>query len=1047
MNDDTRSQAHVIHEELERFFDLVPDMACIASTDGYFRKINHAWQKTLGYTEEEILSTPILDLIHPDDREATMVEVERQVAGQPTVQFVNRYRCKDGSYRWLEWVATPCVERKWLYATARDITEDRRIRTELQESRNQLQATLDALPDLLFELGPDGRYHGCHTAQPELLAAPVEALLGKTVHEALPREAADTVICALREALEKGRSTGRQIELPLPQGSLWFELSVSLKPGAGSREPRFIVLSRDITGRKEAETALSRSEAHLREIIDMIPVALFVKDPDSRITLMNRACEEQWGMSFSELRGTDASQFFPPEQMALFLAKDREVFAGRQLVDFEETVWRAALKEDRIMHTFKKPVFDEAGKPLYLIGVSVDITERKRAERLLSESENKYRSLIELAGDAIFLADADSGIILDCNRNAARLIGRPKEKIIGSNQSRLHPPEEAAHYREMFRRHVECGGSIDQDVYVIHKDGHAIPVDIHASVIDLNGVGVILGAFRDITERKRAENELRELNERLEERVEQRTRELVQAKQLAESANRIKGEFLANMSHEIRTPLNSILGMANLALNQEASPKGRDYLDKIRLSGEHLLGIIDDILDFSKLDAGKLKIDVADFDLRRVLESVNNLVAGKAAAKGLELVFDTDAGLSLNLRGDPLRLVQILANYADNAVKFTERGRVTVRTRKIGEDEAGCRVRFEVQDTGIGIGEAEKARLFQPFQPFQQLDASATRQYGGTGLGLAISRQLAAMMRDGEVGVESVPGQGSTFWFSVRLDKSGRPVGPEREGNVPPALLGAIRNRRILLVENNLFNQQVAAEFLENAGATVCVAQNGREALDLLRHDHFDCVLMDIQMPVMDGFETTRLIRANPALDGMPVIAMTANASADDRERCLAAGMNGFVGKPFKPHEFYVAIARCMGGEDAVQASSPVRHDGGAARTDEAAPLDLAVLSGLVGGDRAKMREFAARFLASANGDMAQVEAALAREDWPALAALGHHMKSPARMAGAAGFADLCQVLEDHGKGGANPEQVRDVASRMRLLLERIGEQASREFP
>jgi PAS domain S-box-containing protein len=663
------------------------------------------------------------------------------------------------------------------------------------------------------------------------------------------------------------------------------------------------------------------SEAFLREIIDTIPMSLFIKDTSSRITLMNRACEEQWGMSFSDLRGTDAGQFFPPDQMALFLDKDRETFANRHLADFEEVVWNAALKENRIVHTYKKPVFDEAGNPLYLIGVSIDITERKAAER-----------------------------------------------------------------------------------------------------------------------------ELRELNEHLEERVEQRTRELTQAKQLAESANRIKSEFLANMSHEIRTPMNSILGMAHLALSVRADRRNQDYLKKIQASGEHLLGIIDDILDFSKLDAGRLKIDTVDFDLNRVLESVSNLVAGKAAAKGLKLVFDVDANLCINLRGDPLRLVQVLANYADNAIKFTEKGGIIIRAKKIEENEASCLVRFEVQDTGIGISEAEQAKLFQPFQ---QLDASSTRRYGGTGLGLAISRQLAEMMH-GEVGVESAPGQGSVFWFSARLDKTWWSCRAEnRNGtDVPPAMLASISGAHILLVENNLFNQQVATEFIQNAGATVCIAQNGKEAIDLLIDDHFDCVLMDIQMPVMDGFETTRLIRANPALAGIPVIAMTASASGEDRERCLAAGMNDFIGKPFKPYTFYAVIAGCLAGrvQQAPVSGAPAASAAKATRVDDHGIIDLAVLAELVGGNRLKMREFALKFLASARQDMAEVEAALERKDLVALDALGHHIKSPARMAGAIGFATLCEALQKYSKDGASMEQIRGVVSQMRPLLDRINERVDKDL-
>jgi CheY-like chemotaxis protein len=396
------------------------------------------------------------------------------------------------------------------------------------------------------------------------------------------------------------------------------------------------------------------------------------------------------------------------------------------------------------------------------------------------------------------------------------------------------------------------------------------------------------------------------------------------------------------------------------------------------------------------------------------------------------------------LRGDPLRLVQMLVNYAGNAIKFTEAGRITLRARKVDEDETSCLVRFEVQDTGIGIGAAEQARLFQPFQ---QIDASSTRQYGGTGLGLAICKQLAEMMRDGEVGVDSTLGRGSTFWFSARLDKASQPCCTENESgtDIPPAMLAAISGAHILLVENNLFNQQVATEFLENAGATVCVAQNGREALDLLANDGFDCVLMDVQMPVMDGFEATRLIRANPALAGLHVIAMTASASERDRERCFAAGMNDFIGKPFKPHVFYAVVARCLSGR-AHGSHEPAAAAGATPGAGDVGIMDFRALAELVGGDKSKMREFAFKFLASARQDMIEVEAALERQDVAALGALWHHIKSPARMAGAVGLADLCQVLEGYAKGGADIAQVREAVSRMRALLERIGEQIGKEF-
>ena len=755
----------------------------------------------------------------------------------------------------------------------------------LQESQIRLQAIYDAIPDILFVVGLDGRIDDYHSPRTDLLAVPPELFLGKKFSDVLPQDAADICMSAISEAHEKGHSTGKQYELQLAHGKFWFELSVSRKSVHPGQAPGFVVLARDITERKQAEDA---SRLH-KLVIDTAVYGFWMVDLAGNLRGANQAYADMSGYTVGELLN---------------------------------------------MH--------------------------------ICQLEVEEKSVEEVAAHT--------------------------KKIIAQGYDRF----ETRHRR---------------------KDGNEYDVEVTARYIP--EPESLFAFLRDITERKRVERELIELNEKLEERVERRTQQFNQARLLAESANRIKSEFLANMSHEIRTPMNSILGMAHLALNLAVEPRNRGYLMKIKTSGEHLLGIIDDLLDFSRLDAGKLKIDTVDFDLCRVLDNVNNLVAGKAAEKGLELVYDIDATLCTNLRGDPLRLVQILVNYADNAVKFTETGQITLRARNIGESETDCLVRFEVQDTGIGMGDAELAKLFQPFQ---QLDASSTRRYGGTGLGLAICRQLAGMMRDGEVGVDSSPGRGSTFWFIVRLAKSDQPCKSGLE--MPTAWLSALNGTFVLLAENNLFNQQVAIEFLENAGATVCVAQNGKEALELLCHDRFDCVLMDIQMPVMDGLEAARLIRANPDWAEIPVIAMTASASDEDKEHCLAAGMNDFIGKPFKPDAFYAVIAKCLAGRAAV---------------DDTILIDFTRLAELVGDNKLKMREFALKFLASATQDMIEVEAALENCDLTALSALGHHIKSPAYMAGATGFADLCKTLEIHGRDGKSMEQIESIVIQMRQLLGRIG--------
>jgi PAS domain S-box-containing protein len=517
----------------------------------------------------------------------------------------------------------------------------------------------------------------------------------------------------------------------------------------------------------------------------------------------------------------------------------------------------------------------------------------------LRESTELVMLLLEFAPEAIYGIDL-VGDCTFCNPACVRLCGyEDASDLLGRNMHEIlhyaksdgtpYPVKECPIYRAF----IEGVGTHRDDEVLWRKDGTSFVAEYWSRPLHHNDdvIGAVV-TFVDITARKQVEEALRA------------------AKAAAEAASRAKSEFLANMSHEIRTPLNGIIGMTNLLLATEVDDEQREFLETVKLSGDALLAVINDVLDFSKIEAGKIHLEERDFNLKQTLQETLKIFALQASEKQLTLVCEMDEEIPAMLRGDSFRLRQILINLLGNAIKFTRAGGVGLNARVDRVDDENIVLHFMVTDTGIGVAANARDAIFDPFT---QADSSTTRTFGGTGLGLAISARLVRMMH-GRIWVESELGCGSQFHFTVRFEVT--ETHPDVLNTAKPEMspsIEAVTALRILVAEDNAVNRVVARKLLENQGHHVVMATTGKEALAALRSENYDVILMDVQMPDMDGFETTRAIRATEKYSGrhQRIIALTASAMSGDREKCLAAGMDGYLTKPISPQELYQVLESC----------------------------------------------------------------------------------------------------------------------------------------
>ncbi|MEZ0315490.1 MAG: ATP-binding protein, partial [Methylophilaceae bacterium] len=645
-----------------------------------------------------------------------------------------------------------------------------------------------------------------------------------------------------------------------------------------------------------------------------------------------------------------------------------------------------------------------------------EMLRRRQMEHALSDSEKRLQTMLENSPISVRILSYRDRKIVFANRAFASMIHSSLEQIIGIDPIQFYEnPQDWEYITEQ----LEQGQPVINRLFALHGvDGHKFWALGSLFKTEYEGEPANLGWFYDVTP-------------------------LRVAQQQAEDANKSKSDFLANMSHEIRTPMNAIIGLSHLCLQTALDEKQRDYVTKVHYSAKALLGIINDILDFSKIEAGKLDLELTDFDLHNCLASVDSLVGHLAREKNLVFDIVVAPDVPKFLWGDALRLRQVLINLASNAVKFTNEGsvHVTVMLKQAHPVQKTVELEFSVKDSGIGLSTEQSAYLFQPFS---QADSSTSRRFGGTGLGLAICKRLVEMM-SGKLWVESREGFGSDFRFTTHFGLGREVIGLDVRSNDLIDARAHLMGKRILLVEDNPFNQQVAQEILQDVGVSVTLASNGVAALDALAEELFDIVLMDVQMPLMDGYEATRQIRSMPALASQCVIAMTANAMAEDRQRCLAAGMDDFISKPIIPDQLYITLAKWLitlnsgelRGEEPGLATEPIKHLSNPLEAPEPLSIDLKLLGELLHHDPDKIRKFANKFLESAHETFNELQAAFADNDIAAIAGLGHRFKSAAGTVGASACVDICRGLEQCGKTN-DIQQVEALMAELAQQLQKI---------
>jgi len=905
----TESRLKASETLLRTTLDSTADGILVIGPDGRVITANHRFQviwdipdELMGLGDDDKLLGHVLQQL--DDPEGFIAEVER-LYGTDEVTF-ETINFRDGRVleRYTEPLQLPIgLGRIWSF---RDVTLRERAQRQLQEERSFLNTLIESIPDLVWLKDPNGVFLACNASYEKTVGLAKSAILGKTDFDLFTQEIAERFRAEDLNVIETRQVSRIENSFvdPRTHEPHWFDSTKSPMYRSDGSLIGVLGTAHDITMARKAEQNIREMDARRKALLDVSQDGIAIIDQQHRIIEANTRLCEMLGYDEQEiltLHTWDWEADLDEQQI-------REGFSDLSMIEKRfETRHR---RKDGSVFDVEVSVSgrDFMGEPV-VIAIVRDISERKDKELELA----RYREDLELlvdqrtqdiakqktAFETLFEKSPngeliiENGLFVQCNEKVVEILGYTnKQQFLPCTPIQLSPryqpdgrlSQEKA--PEMLAQALANNGHVFEWMHR-RANGEDFWCEITLTPLSLPGRDDLLfAAWRDISEQKAVEESMQ------------------RARDLAEAATRQKSEFLANMSHEIRTPMNAIIGMTHLALQTGLSEKQHNYIAKAHQAGASLLGILNDILDFSKIEAGKLNLEQSLMRLDELMANLSGLMTFKAEEKGLRLALHIDSDVPNELLGDPLRIRQILINLTSNAIKFTPEGGevdlcVALKER-VGDSVA---IHFSVTDTGIGLSPTQQQKLFQPFS---QVDSSTTRQFGGTGLGLAISNQLVHKM-GGQIRVSSRPERGSTFEFTLRLKLApaspsrAKPQHADHANDENDQALSVLQGARVLLVEDNEINLELARELLSMSGLHTAVATNGQEALLMLEKQHFDGVLMDCQMPVMDGYEATRRIRADTRFANLPIIAMTANTMKGDREKVIEVGMNDHIAKPLDP--------------------------------------------------------------------------------------------------------------------------------------------------